>query len=153
MQKKLHRYWDSEGVEHELWVPVDLKRELEAIERADRRGEAKWREKHVLMTDLSPEQVAPDRTQPTKTKREDLGNPWEGPRYHFSHLLGESQIWSGPQRGGRCRICRGGKLDLGCYCLGCDRSGRDLAIPRPTSAELRRIRAHVQEPGLKGGVG
>jgi hypothetical protein len=57
---------------------------------------------------------------------------------------------------GVCRLCRGRKLSASTYCLSCDRSGRDDAIPTPGE----RVRRRAPKPArsrsgkrLAGGVG
>jgi hypothetical protein len=67
-------------------------------------------------------------------------NAWQGPRFHFSLLLGEDAIWSGPkslwvENGDGERVCRfcghfRGKLPLEAACLNpdCCRTGRDQDI-------------------------
>lgn len=83
------------------------------------------------------------------------GNPWEGPRFHFSLLLGEGRpMWLGGGSKddlGRCGVCHGAKLPGYAYCLDCDRSGRDREIPRavPKPPEAKgdaERRAYVPTP-------
>jgi hypothetical protein len=70
------------------------------------------------------------------------GNPWEGPRYHFPLLLGESRPgWLGGEcedAEGRCGVCHGAKLLPVAYCLGCQRCGRDKDIPGPNQITTKR---------------
>ena len=82
-----------------------------------------------------------------------------GPRMRFAWLIGESSIWAGPASIGidhhgherRCLLC--GKLEVlppHAYCLGCDRSGRDVEIgPAPLRKRVRRV---YQKSKLKGGT-
>jgi|GEM_PF-4775733 len=146
---KLYRYRDQHGVEHELWVEAKTWRGLEAIDRMTRRANAKWAKLHTTFTDLPPKTEVEQAPVPVSQ-----GNPWEGPRYTFSRLVGESRTWHGrPDKGSRCTFCNNSKLEPHEYCLGCDRCGRDEVIPKPTAAELkkRRNRQYRPKPGLKGG--
>lgn len=93
------------------------------------------------------------------------GHLWEGPRFRFDWLMGESACWSGPEsvwlwHSGLglwvCRFC--GHLvalpDIA-YCIGCDRSGLDARIESPTKADLaKRVegrKVYTPPDGLKGG--
>lgn len=129
------------------------------MERASADGERRWHDRHVAFTDAS---IRPEAIVKTRAVRASQGGyPWEGPRFTFALLLGEGAVWSGPDSlvvwdAGRkrwvCRFCghyrRG--LPVTACCLGCDRSGRDLVIPRgKPRAELAKPKAD----GLKGGVG
>lgn len=129
------------------------------MEQVSAQREKRWHDQHVAFTDASirPETIA--KTQAVRASQ--AGYAWEGPRYTFALLLGEGAVWSGADslwlwHAGRkrwvCRFCGhyGRGLPLVAYCLGCDRSGRDLVIPKG------RPRAEVSKPkddGLRGGVG
>jgi hypothetical protein len=86
------------------------------------------------------------------TRLAPAGNPWEGPRFQFTLLVGLSAIWRGPAAG-PCPF-HGAALPPEGYCVACDASGRDALIPRPTAAELRARAEKVPRPGgLAGGRG
>jgi hypothetical protein len=82
---------------------------------------------------------------------------FEGPRFRFAWLIGESCIWTGPDHPGvgpmTCWCCGGVALPKSAYCLWCDHSGRDSEIGAPPLR--RRVARRVYSPakGLKGGVG
>lgn len=93
-------------------------------------------------------------------RRDPTGNPWEGPRFRFSLLLGEGRPnWTGGETiddAGRCGICHDAWLPPYAACLACCRTGRDDAIPTP--GERMRKRAPRQSRSrsgkrLAGGVG
>jgi hypothetical protein len=129
------------------------------LERASADSEKRWRVHHATFTDAS---LQPDRVTKTVQGRPSQGGyPWEGPRYDFALLLGGSPTWSGPEslwlwHSGRkrwvCRFCGhyGARLPLVAYCLACDRSGRDLVIPK---GKRRTEAKEPKDDGLKGGVG
>lgn len=106
-------------------------RAMAAMSRSLRRSESKRRAREVTFTDLGYEPVAYDPPPPKE-------GTWEGPRFRFTHLLGENRAYAGDP-------CRGGHLQPHQYCLGCDHSGRDLEIPGPhrdtsTAREPARFR-------------
>jgi hypothetical protein len=73
------------------------------------------------------------------------GSPWEGPRYTFSHLIGEGQTWHGPGSQWRatedghfvCAGCGGERLAAHQYCLMCDRHGRETRCRRRPTTDRR----------------
>lgn len=157
LKGKLYRYRDSEGRVHDIWVEARTKTALETIDQYCRRQDRKWEKQHVAMTDLSRDgKVTADAGQATASVRQSqLGNPWEGPRYSFSHLLGESRTWNGePFVDGYCKFCHQLPLGEETLCLGCTRSGKDDMVPRPTKADLAKRRPPApKNDGLKGGKG
>ena len=137
--------------EAEKWGRV-----MRRLERAAERRRRKEAEKTVTFTDA---EIDPGRVSRSPELRPSQGGyPWEGPRYSFTLLLGESARWSGPDSTRRvdeatgkhvCRFCgeyRSG-LPLTAYCLGCD---RDEVIPK---GRERTERKGPKADGLKGGVG
>lgn len=94
------------------------------------------------------------------------GFPWEGPKIRFTLFLGEDAIWTGPDSltisadGGvtwECPFC--GSLrklpEIAC-CLGCDRTGQDARIGKPTELDLKRRppeKRSYRRGNLKGGTG
>lgn len=105
-------------------------REVTLTDLAGRKRRKKDDGRPGLDPELMLEGVA--RRVARRRTREGKGSPWEGPRYQFALLLGESRPgWDGgPVRDslGRCGVCHGAKLLAVAYCLCCDRSGRDAAI-------------------------
>lgn len=84
------------------------------------------------------------------------GYAWDGPRYVFRWLLGESLVWHGDswfEVDGQkyCRFCLGAKLPYYAYCLGCDQCGRDDTIGRPSTQDLARQNRGPKRDGLNGG--
>jgi hypothetical protein len=117
---------------------------------------------HDVRSGLDPERVIEGiaRRVARRRTREARGNPWTGPRHQFGCFLGETRPnWLGGEAiddEGVCRLCRGRKLSASTYCLSCDRSGRDDAIPTPGE----RVRRRAPKPArsrsgkrLAGGVG
>lgn len=94
---------------------------------------------------------------------DDEFGPFEGPRLHYSLLLGESPTWSGPESlwlyfldGQRvCRFCfHLSKMPAYAYCLHCDRAGREMLIgPAPLAKRVKARHAYTPDPVLKGGQG
>lgn len=100
---------------------------------------------------------------------------WEGLRVLFTHFLGESRTWPGPNwrdgvppppppkkstvparltRGTACDFCKGMDLDTNVYCTRCDRTGRDYmlkATPKPK--EPAPAPPKPKSDGLAGGRG
>lgn len=134
------RYRDAHGFLQTLMVTTAEKRAVDALRRKARRDDARWRERHVTFTDLGTDL---DATEEVVSRPSQQGNPWEGPRFGFAHLIGEGVVW---ERKGE-DFCHGRKLRLDEYCLGCDRCGRDLVIP---TGQDRRTRNH-RDSGLLGG--
>ncbi len=132
------QYRDAEGRACVVWCEASTAKALEAMERAYRRREQRWRERHVAFSDLGidPGQVV--------ARPKPMGSAWEGPRMRFSWLVGEGRTCSGPG----WDPCGGARLPRSGYCLGCDRSGRDGEIPAAVVVRRRKV-----EPGLKGGRG
>src|SRR5215218_10310395 len=92
---------------------------------------------------LDPDQLDPGTARRRVEQRPmPLGNPWEGPRFTFSLFLGEHRPgWNGGvsiDERGNCGICHNHRLPPYVYCLGCDRCGRDAAIPSPPEQVRRR---------------
>jgi hypothetical protein len=83
-----------------------------------------------------------------------LGSPWDGPRFKFTQILGESGTWRGEPR--YFEFCGGKPLASYQYCLDCDRCGKDHLIPTPGEQVRRRApRPSRSRSGrrLAGGVG
>jgi hypothetical protein len=134
-----------------VWVEVSagLAKALASFDRNVRRRNAMFRKHHRLKTGqparkgvkhngkrlvplvgfLNVENEAAFRALVPRAE----GAPWEGPRYTFSHLIGEGQTWHGPGSQWRatedghfvCAGCGGARLAAHQYCLMCDRHGRE----------------------------
>ncbi len=117
---------------------------LESTGRAIRRNNQQYFARHrALKHELTEARgKAPARDQVER------GSRWEGPWFRFTLFLGLDRSWPIPGPGkGPCAVCRDAELPVSTYCLWCNRSGRDLAIPKPTPAELSRLqRAHPNPP-------
>lgn len=126
-----------------------------ALERASDKAEQRWAARNTTFTDAGVRDAV------SKPVGGDVkgGYPWEGPRFEFPLLLGESPTWSGPdslllrksgQKRKACRFCGhypNGLPDTA-YCLGCDRSGMDPLIEKGKP----RTRTKLPPKGaLKGG--
>jgi hypothetical protein len=140
---RVHRWVDARGNWHETEVRGDVAELLEASEP---------RLKERLVSDPR----ALDRFA-------SRSSAWEGPRFRFNHFLGESAQWCGPdslwekqERDGQkeivCRFCRGKALPENCYCLSCDRCGRELQIPSCDRGSQPQ-HGSVRRDGLRGGKG
>jgi hypothetical protein len=153
------RYRDAHGHLQEIRVTAAQRRAIRAIREKARREHQRWKRKHRTFTDIK---LNPASIRNADLPGHDLGSPWEGPRYHFSWLVGESRTWAGPESlvafdldpdgrcaNIRCAICQGQDLPSGAYCLACDRSGWDMSIPTPGDVPI--ITA-VQQGDLKGGL-
>lgn len=150
---------DAMGRRHWVEVSAETAKALHAFDRAMRRREKLHRARLRVETDVK----ARRETRPRKERsagvlkgylnvehetayrvmqRVDPGNPWEGPRYTFTHLLGESPswpplsgdgivdpesqgVWKWTGQGWACAFCGGAKLEVHQACLSCDRTGRD----------------------------
>jgi hypothetical protein len=122
------------------------------------------RRERLLADPAKLDQMPGRKKPPGKRDPEYLGFPWEGPRFRFEWLLGESAVWAGPGSrwlydldwGAYCRFCGAYvRLPENAYCLGCDRSGRDGRIPPPTELDLKKRvegRKAYRKGKLKGGV-
>jgi hypothetical protein len=131
----------------EVWAKMDTKtaRKLHRLEMREAKREQRHRAREKTFTDIGidPGQVA------------DYGNPWQGPRFRFTWLIGESRTWNGPpevtiEGETYCTICWGAPLPETAYCLGCDATGRELQIPGPG---VTMARPYMQQNGcLKGGL-
>lgn len=161
---RLFQYVDGDGRRRSVWIEADTARELENLERRYRRAEAKHHARHVRLSELSSRLGYPLRLDELERAKEllkrhrrefdDFGNRWEGPRFDFPWLVGESRTWNGdPMHGAYCEFCGGSPLPSSAYCLGCDRTGRELEIPAPTAADLKARRGILKpkNDGLKGG--
>jgi len=154
MPTKLVPYTDAAGRRHWVEVEADTARALDNFDRAMRKRERAYRAHVRTETDVKIRREVRPRKERSAGRlrgylnveletafrvmnRVDPGNPWEGPRFSFSHLLGESPTWmSGTMNSDQnvwrdvggvwvCGFCGGGKLQTHQYCLGCDRCGRD----------------------------
>ncbi len=97
-----------------------------------------------------------------KVRDRTSGNPWEGPHFAFTWLVGESRTWAGEswiELEGQvyCGFCLGSKLPSHAYCLQCNACGRDDLIRGPSEAELKcraePRRVYGPKGSLKGGKG
>jgi hypothetical protein len=169
---KLIPWTDARGKRHWVEVEADVARDLDNFDRTMRRREAAYRSKLRTETDVRARREVRPRKERSAGKlrgflnveletayrvmqRADAGNPWEGPRYTFSHLLGESPSWPpldaglGVDESGKvvvgsvaidaetqrvvrwdgerwvCAFCAGQKLEAHQACLSCARTGRD----------------------------
>lgn len=159
MPTKLIPFTDAQGRRHWVEVEADVARDLDNFDRAMRRRERAYRAKLRTETDVKARREVRPRKERAAGRlkgylnveletayrvmqRTDAGNPWEGPRYTFSHLLGESPSW--PPLDGEavineasqtvvrwdgervvCAFCAGMKLEAHQACLSCARTGRD----------------------------
>lgn len=138
--------------------PAELDRAVRLFNKLERRSEderKRWAKRHTTFTDAGVKTVTEMPAGPD-AKGE---YPWEGPRFDFSLLLGESPTWSGPdslrvRKAGStrktCRFCghyRKG-LPSTAYCLGCDRSGMDLLIGKGRPRKRTKL---PPQGALKGG--
>lgn len=145
----IHRFIGPDGGPVEVEVRADVAELLAATE-------PRLKERTCTDVGIDPDQVV-DGVRRDGTY---VGFAWEGPRFQFDRLIGESRIWNGPPGrlpDGRCEFCLDSEIETSTLCLGCERSGRDKQIPRPTGYDLerrreRKRRAHVRGR-LKGGVG
>lgn len=140
----IHRFIGPDGEPVEVEVRADVAAVLAATE-------PRLKERTCTDLGIDPDQVV-DGVRRDGTY---VGFGWEGPRFKFDRLVGESRIWNGPPARGD--FCHDARLEPGTYCLCCDRSGRDKEIPKPTGHDLerrreRKRRAHVRGR-LKGGTG
>lgn len=127
------------------------------LERKSEREAKRWSRRHATFTDVGIR----DTTEGVSGAKVMGGYPWEGPRFDFALLLGESPTWAGPgslevwgeRSGWTCRFCGhyGEDVPIVAYCLGCDRSGRDRAIP--VGKERTEAKKAPEKGGLKGGKG
>lgn len=143
--RRLYRVVSDDGTAVWAEMPPEMMAEIRRHDarQAKREYRRKRREKSFSEVGIDPAAVG-DRSS------------WEGPRYRFTWLVGESRTWDGePCRGSRCSFCGAARLPAYAYCLGCDRSGRDRDIPTVGEDELARKRVRtVYEPGpLQGGKG
>ncbi len=157
-------YCDEHGYQQTVIVESSDPAELARVARLYRAMEGKSRDRELAyqarngtFTDLEvdPYSVAETIESPTYN----VGNPWEGPRFEFAYFFGAGPTWSGPadwiwaaaedgtislvgvetSATGPCQVCGGTAIvDLLTCCLGCCRTGRDLAIPRPTVRDLKK---------------
>lgn len=150
MPTKLVPYTDAIGRRHWVEVSADVATQLDTFDRAMRKRERRYLAHVRTETDLRAARRHRPRKSRTVAKltgflnveletayrvfqRLDTGNPWEGPKYAFTHLIGSSPTWPGPGKlwveteDGMfvCALCRGHPLARHQYCLNCDRSGRD----------------------------
>lgn len=160
MPTKLVPYTDGAGVRHWVEVSASTALALASFDRNMRRREALYRKTIVTETDAratrqrgpSRGRVAPKlvgylcvENEPAfrAVVRASPGNPWEGPRHSFTHLIGEGATWPPAgssidpetqgvwrKEGGYliCALCGGAKLERHQACLGCCRTGRDGEI-------------------------
>lgn len=146
-----HRYQDHDG----LWVEIQVRADVAGVLEAT---EAKLKERTCTDLGLNPNTVVDGHLPDGKF----VGFSWEGPRLQFTHIIGESRIWSGPPE--RFEFCGGADLNPGQLCLCCDRSGKDASIPRITRADTERRKAKERKEEeakpkayvrgeLKGGLG
>lgn len=135
----IYRFTDDRGVEHVVEVAGDVAAILRATE-------PKLKERLCTDAGVDVNRVGEDRR--ARGPRGRTGNPWEGPRFSFRWLVGESSIWDGPGRD----FCGGGRLPRHAYCLCCDRSGRDGEIPTVDRGDVQRRREY-RHGRLKGGRG
>jgi hypothetical protein len=119
----LSRFIDSDGVEH--WV--EMLPEVAAV-----------------LAEVEP--PLKERLLRKPEKINGVGDPMgENPfKLRFSWLLGESRTWTGDpvvwtDEGWACSFCWGSELPENCYCLGCDRCGRELDVPSPGKGEGPRV--------------
>ena len=155
------RYRDAHGFLQELTVSRATALAIRRIRKKYKRDREKWDARHVDFTDLSRD-VNADQKVPEGSnqllgpkRRSQQGNPWEGPRFSFDRLIGESRTWRGdPVINGWCTFCNRAPLSTGECCLGCTRTGKDHLIPTPTPADHKRLnRYRPKDDGLKGGKG
>lgn len=157
MPTRLVPYTDAGGARHWVEVESTTAQALDLFDRAMRARERAWRRRVRVATDVRAERERRPRKERSggtlrgflnveletayriMSRVENVGNPWEGPRVTFSHLLGESPTWPPPgcvidreaqgvrrRRGRRlvCAFCAGRRLEPHQCCLGCDRSGQ-----------------------------
>jgi hypothetical protein len=153
MPTKLVPYTDAKGLRHWVEVEASAARDLENFDRAMRRREKQHRARLRVETDVKARRDTRPRKERSAGRlrgflnveletayrvmnRIDAGNPWEGARLKFTHLLGESptwpvgaiedqRLWRWDGAGWVCAFCAGVRLESHQYCLGCDRHGRE----------------------------
>jgi hypothetical protein len=159
---RIVEYRTADGVRIEVEVSPEI-----ALALADDQDDPGSRLKERTFTDLGRRvdgQHVPldaDTLDPkTATRRIDqrvmpVGEPWEGPRFHFSLLLGEGRsTWLGGHvldEQGRCGLCHDQPLLTVALCLSCLRSGRDKEIPKATPKPLDA--KPREDDGRRGGKG
>jgi hypothetical protein len=155
-RKATLHYTDGRGIAHSVRVSAKLARELATFQRWARRQDALFRRHHVLATDLKAKSALRSNGDAEVLELEGYLNfelesasapyngratatAWQGPRFHFSLLLGETATWSGPASlwvtngDGElvCRFCGHlARLPEYAACLNpdCCRTGRDNDI-------------------------
>jgi hypothetical protein len=158
---RLIEYTDANGTRISLEVSAEVAEALAAKDQNDPGARLKERTFTDLGCTIKGERVPLDGdTLDEKTWRRRVdqrpmpsGNPWEGPRFHFSLLLGENRPnWCGSHSfdpRGKCGVCHGSFLPAYAYCLQCDRCGRDKEIPKPE----RKVVVQPKSDGRQGGTG
>lgn len=153
MPTKLIPYTDAAGRRHWIEVEAETAAALHSFDEVMRRREKQYRQHIRTETDVKARRDRRPRKERSArlvgylnvehetayriANRVDPGNPWEGPRYTFTHLLGESPTWPGQgvtihdqrlwrERRGAwvCAFCEGKKLEPHQACLGCGSAGR-----------------------------
>jgi hypothetical protein len=156
LRKATLRYTDYRGVQHSVRVSAKLARELATFQRWAKRRDALFRRHHILATDLKAKGTHRSNgdadvlelegylnfemeTASIRYNGRATANAWQGPRFRFSLLLGETPTWSGPaslwvtndQGELVCRFCGHlAKLPIYACCLNpdCCRTGRDADL-------------------------
>lgn len=136
-----------------LAVSPEVARALSSTGRAIRRNDKQFAERFQSLSEITPTE---DQGKARARDRDERGgSQWSGPHFVFDLLLGLNYAWPVPTgKGLPCAVCRDAKLAPNALCLWCNKSGRDLAIGRPTAAEIAKLqRAHPKTDGrLAGGV-
>ena len=94
LTEKVSIFHDDGSVVECRMTPA-LARSIEEMDAAEREREKKYRAKHRTATDLKSNANLWDSRRKT-SKARPTGRPWQGPRFTFRLLLGESAIWDGP---------------------------------------------------------
>lgn len=157
------KYIDVHGRKQEMLVSRATARGIRRIRKKYIRDIRRWEEQHVpfaqltnRVTERQPDPSEDESYARSRLREDYIGLPWEGPLFKFDHLIGESSIWPIPKRDdGRCEACLDRRLEYRQACLLCNRTGRDLAVPVPSKADLakRKVLAPRRPDGLSGGVG
>jgi hypothetical protein len=150
-------YRTEDGIRLKLQVSAEIAAVLRAEDperKEDVFADVTVKGEHGDVCPLDPDQLDPGTAGRRVAQRPmPLGNPWEGPRFSFTLYLGEHRPgWNGGEaidERGRCGLCHGLWLPPHVYCLSCDRSGRDAAIPCPAEQVRRRA---PKDGRLRGGL-
>lgn len=171
-QTKLARFVLDDGEVIEVAMSPELAERIHRMDRAQQERDRRRRKREKCFTDLGID------GRHIRKRLESLalkGNPWEGPRFQFTLIIGESRIWPGPraedvgpliayriERGGLddwcklvrpgypdpCEFCKSLPLPSIGYCERCNACGRDGdARLIPSAADLR-LRAPKGPPRI-----